>query len=109
MQNPIIPNGRLALVPCTNPTDGPSSSHSAWLTRRARPTAGYAAVRYGDTGVLIRTDDSQEGMREPGHPSLTTPRAMTASRRRAAIEVAWSGGSVRTPFSVIRAWNCCSG
>nr|WP_303715647.1 hypothetical protein [Kutzneria buriramensis]WKX16183.1 hypothetical protein Q4V64_26835 [Kutzneria buriramensis] len=42
-----------------------------------------------------------------GHPVLRTPRAATASRRRAAMSAASSGGRGSTPFSVIRAWNCC--
>lgn len=63
-------------------------------SRRARPSGCTAERKQPDAAR---------------HPGLSTPRAMTDSRRRAAIEAACSGESVRTPFSVIRAWNCCSG
>lgn len=36
-----------------------------------------------------------------------TPRAATASRRRPAMSVASADDTDSTPFSVIRAWNCC--
>lgn len=96
----LLPAGGVYAVPCGRVigclhTSMISGGRIPVPTERPSKTASRAADR--------------EKSAASGHPSLRTPRAMTALRSRAAIEAACSGDSARTPFSVIRVWNCCSG